>query len=340
MTLPPENHGKVVAVAGNQSTTLDLLRRIVDAGYEVTYLINLDPSHRDGIADYMDLEPAAKELGIELLRPHTYHMKDDVTRELIQGRGIDLLIVIGWQRLIPPWFLQDLTIGAFGMHGSSEPLPRGRGRSPMNWSIIEGRDRFITCLFRYDEGVDSGKIVACQRFDIRPWDTIRSLQHKNQVAQTQLLLGHLPDLLTGDASLRDQRTDLEPTYYPKRVPADGVIDWRDTVNRIDRLVRAVTSPYPGAFTWDGDTQVMIWAGKPFDTQIRYPDAAPGEIVETFSDGSFVVRCLVDTYYVTEWEGPTGWRPDRGLTFRSKTNPSWDKLRSMHSTEDDGGDASP
>ncbi len=215
------------------------------------------------------------------------------------------------------------------MHGSAEPLPRGRGRSPMNWSIIEGRDRFYTNLFKYDPGVDSGEIVGAQRFDITERDTIRSLRHKNTLSQIKLLLDHLPDLLADKAEFVPQPTDVEPTYYPKRTPDDGVIDWRDPVVRVDRLVRAVTRPYPGAFTSLGGKRINIWSGIPFDTHLRFEDAQPGEIVGVFHDNTFTVRCGDVAYYVNDWESPDGAVPVQGEVLESGTNRSLDKLVSMY-----------
>ena len=185
----------IIAIAGNQPTTLDVLDALLREGYKIDYLINVGPDKSSTIAWYIDMSLIAREKGISVIRPATYSMKDEVTKDIFRPLNIDILISIGWKRLFPKWFLDSLSIGAFGMHGSSEKLPRGRGRSPMNWSIIENRDRFYTSLFKYDEGVDSGVIVGTQRFDIRPWDTIQSLQHKNAVSQQMLLIKYLPDII-------------------------------------------------------------------------------------------------------------------------------------------------
>ena len=72
----------------------------------------------------------------------------------------DLLCALGWGRLVPEAVLQMLGKFACGMHGSAFGLPRGRGRSPMNWSIITGHNRFITSLFRYTPGMDDGDILG------------------------------------------------------------------------------------------------------------------------------------------------------------------------------------
>lgn len=330
------NSGKVIAVAGNQSTCADVLNAVCGAGYDVAYLLHMDASHVDGIADYQDLAPLAANLGVNVIRPATYAMNDDETRALCAGLGIDLLISAGWQRLFPEWFLDSLSIGAFGMHGSAEPLPRGRGRSPMNWSIIEGRDRFYTSLFKYDAGVDSGAVVATQRFDVTERDAIQSLRHKNTVSQIKLLLDHLPDLLAGKAQFMPQSADVEPTYYPKRTPEDGVVDWRESVLRVDRLVRAVSRPYPGAYTSLGDKRINIWGGIPFDSHLRFDEARPGEIVGVFHDNTFAVRCGDAAYYVNDWESPDGAVPAQGVVLESAPNASLDKLATMYAGQDQPG----
>ena len=62
--------------------------------------------------------------------------------EMIKSLNIDIIFCMGWQRLIPEWLLNDLSVGAFGMHGSNKPLPHGRGRSPLNWSLIQDKNMF------------------------------------------------------------------------------------------------------------------------------------------------------------------------------------------------------
>ena len=140
---------KYIGIAGAQSSTIHLMDALIRKGYIIHYLINPGPEKAHMIADYQDLQGYSEKYDIKLVRPSNYTMKDDKTRLLFDGIIIDILIVIGWQRLIPVWLLKKLSIGAFGMHGSSEPLPKGRGRSPMNWSIIEQKEKFITNLFNY-----------------------------------------------------------------------------------------------------------------------------------------------------------------------------------------------
>jgi methionyl-tRNA formyltransferase len=215
-----------------------------------------------------------------------------------------MLLVIGWQRLIPNWFLESLSIGAFGMHGSSRPLPYGRGRSPMNWSLIQNKDRFYTHLFRYRPGVDDGDIVAVQIFDITPHDTCLTLHHKNTLSMIRLAGEALPSLLAGTATFTPQPPEV-PTYYPKRTEEDGLIYWTDTSLEIYNLIRGVTDPFPGAFSYldnDPGARMRIWRAIPFDTRLTWPESAPGEIVAVFVGGEFVVKTGDSTLLVQHYDG--------------------------------------
>jgi methionyl-tRNA formyltransferase len=124
-----------------------------------------------------------------------------------------------------------------------------------------------------------------------------------------MLTRTLPRLFDGTVERRPQVG--QPTFYAKRTPADGQIDWeRMGVCEIHNLVRAVTRPYPGAFTvTTGGECVTVWAAVPWDTQLPFYAAARlGQVVEVFAP-EFVVNCLDGLLLVTEYGGPlpaVGW----------------------------------
>lgn len=291
-------------MAGCKSTTLETLEHIRARGWPVDLLITLLPEqgehHR--VAGYHDLTPYAKEHGTEVYTPRTYSLRDPADRERLAGAGLDCLLVIGWQRLIPEWFLDRLPRGAFGMHGSAEPLPRGRGRSPLNWALAEGRTSFLTHLFRYDDGADSGAVVGRQRFDITPWDDCETLHFKNRMSMTRLLDRHLGSILDGTVAPVPQDPGIEPTYLPKRTDEDGRIRWTDmTMSRLHDHIRCQTHPFPGAFSHlNGDSERFhFWRGQPFDTHLTDLDTRPGTVVERFYDGSFLVSTWDGSVLVRE-----------------------------------------
>ena len=99
---------------------------------------------------------------VEVYTSHKYSLKSEEDFAFSKN-NFQIGFVVGWQRLIPENIL-DTFIGVFGMHGSAMKLPKGRGRSPMNWSIIEGRKVFYTNLFKYNSGADDGDVLDTFKF--------------------------------------------------------------------------------------------------------------------------------------------------------------------------------
>lgn len=323
--------GKRVAVVGCKHTSMELILGLEHRGYQIDHLITLSPEQgaSQGVAGYMDLRGFAASKGIACTQVHKYAMKNDEDQAQMLALKLDMLLVMGWQRLIPDWFLESLSIGAFGMHGSSKPLPHGRGRSPMNWSLIQNKDRFYTHLFRYRPGVDDGDIVAVQIFDITPFDDCLTLHYKNTLSMIRLAAEHLPALVAGTAAFAKQPEE-GATYYPKRAAEDGLIYWEDSSLEIYNLIRGVTRPFPGAFTFaanDPARQLIIWRAIPFGPRLDWPNAAPGEIVAVFEGGWFLVRTGDSSMLVQESEGVTVAHADVGVRLGHLGRPRkiWENL---------------
>jgi methionyl-tRNA formyltransferase len=295
-----------VCVAGCKHTTLDFIRGLKRNGFRIGHCLTIDPetAAKAQVAGYYDLRPFLNAESIPFTVANKYSLKSGEDRQRILSLNMHLLLVIGWQRLIPEWWLEALPCGAFGMHGSSKPLPHGRGRSPMNWSLVTGRTVFYTHLFQYLPGVDDGPIAGVQTFDINLFDDCHTLHLKNTISMVQLCARLLPSILDGAAKLTSQ-PKVAASYWPKRSAEDGLIFWDDSTSQIYNLVRAVTHPFPGAFTYLDDSreaQVLIWRAIPFDTRLEWPGSVPGQVLEVFYDGSFVVRTGDSTMLVLESEG--------------------------------------
>jgi methionyl-tRNA formyltransferase len=276
-----------------------LLPRLVDDGFRPECVVTADPGSAAGISGYQDLRPIASELGIPSRIVSSLDMKAPEDRQFFGDQAFSVLIQGGWPRLIPAEVLSSLTVGAVGVHGGPDRLPKGRGRSPLNWALIEGRKRFLLQFFLMTPGVDDGPVFDVEPFDITPFDTIATLYMKNAIATRRVLGRSLVPLIEGSLPLHPQIG--EPTYYRKRTPADGRIDWDSMdVWAIHDFVRAQTKPYPGAFARIGEGGVRIWRAQVFDTRLTYPQAGYGEVVERFGD-SFVVNCLGGLLLVQESE---------------------------------------
>lgn len=295
-----------------------VLETLLDHEVPITSVVTIGPemAEANAVSGYASLEPTARDAGLEVYHPHTYSMDTDADLDHFQTLDPDLLIVNGWQRLVPESILETATYGALGNHGSAFGLPKGRGRSPLNWSLIEDRDRFLLSVIRLDPGADSGDVVATRKFDITDYDTIETLYYKVTVCLQEMLLEVVDPILAGERPYEEQSGT--PTYYPKRNPDDGEIHWEDGTREVYNLVRAVADPYPGAFTFAEGERVMIWEAIPFSTDLARTEPA-GTVVETFWTGEFVVATADGTLLVREWEADV-WQPDVGFQFESRGDP--------------------
>ena len=188
------------------------------------------------------------------------------------------------------------------MHGSSMDLPLGRGRSPMNWSILEGRKCYYANLFKYDTGADSGNILDTFKFNINDNDTGETMHFKQTLAMRRMIENNFDDLIGNTITLKKQK-DVTPTYYPKRNPSDSLIDWNMNINDLDRFIRAVTRPFNGAYCYTSESKVIIYNSQILDTlDFGYEQEENGKIVEVFPNKKFLVKCsggllLVNDYTI-------------------------------------------
>ena len=138
---------KKIAIFGCKNTTKFMISSLLEK-IDIDYLITIDSEmgEKFSVADYADLSKICIDNNIKKYTAKTYSLKNKDDQKYIQNIQIDLAFVIGWQRIIPKSILDSLSIGAFGMHGSSLDLPLGRGRSPLNWSIIGTEQASISIL--------------------------------------------------------------------------------------------------------------------------------------------------------------------------------------------------
>lgn len=291
---------KTIAMIGNAEVGYHLTEALLKEHLPIAHIITLDPelASRHNVSGYRDFTPLANEYNIPVYYPRSFTLDDPEDLAFFQQAGIGLLLQGGWQRLFPASILETLRIGCVGIHGSADFLPRGRGRSPLNWSLIEGRKRFLLHLFLMKAGIDDGDVFAVGQFDINAHDDIRTLYYKNSILTRQLLLRSIPELLDGTISLWTQEG--EPTHYPKRTPEDGKIDWEWDMETIYDFIRAQTRPYPGAFAHCNGQMIRIWKSQPFDRSIHYPKARIGEIVEVL-DGNLIVNASGGLLIISDYE---------------------------------------
>lgn len=224
-----------------------LLRHGVDVPLVVTH--DDDPREKiwfDRVAD------VAAARGIPFITPADPNSPEVVGR--IRDLHPDFLFSFYYRRMLAPALLALPARGALNMHGSL--LPKYRGRAPVNWAVLHGEAETGATLHYMAAKPDAGDIVAQSAVPILPDETAREVFDKVTDAAALTLDRVLPQLLAGTAPRIAQDLD-KGSYFGGRKPEDGRIDWTLPARRIHDLVRAVSPPYPGAFTTVGGDEMRV-----------------------------------------------------------------------------------
>jgi methionyl-tRNA formyltransferase len=188
----------------------------------------------------------------------------------------DLIFSFSYRSVIPVSILELAPLGAFNIHGAL--LPRYRGRACVNWAVLEGETETGVTLHHMTARVDEGRIVDQEVVQIGGDDTAHDVFEKMIPAARRMLRRSLPAILEGTAWGREQ-DESQATYFGRRRPEDGSIDWSKPAGDVHNLVRAVTHPFPGAFTYLDGRKLFIWRTRPHPYS-EEECIAPGVVVSS------------------------------------------------------------
>lgn len=225
------------------------------------------------------LAERAKAYGIAVATPES--ARDPALLQQLAKIAPNFLFCFYYRQLLPAAALRCARNAALNLHGSL--LPRLRGRAPLNWALVLGETETGVTLHYMTGRADAGDIVDQERVPVFRCDTAYTLSLELLRASQTLLDRALPLLIAG-RSVRVAQDDALATYVGARRPADGRIDWTQPASTLFDLVRAVTHPYPGAFTSFAGQPLFIWWALP---QTLDYDAAPGTVVELSDEGVVV-----------------------------------------------------
>ncbi|MGN0377051.1 MAG: methionyl-tRNA formyltransferase [Suilimivivens sp.] len=294
-----------VVVFGVKDTSENIVTYIQENICPVDLVITISPevTKRNQVAGYKGLSVLTEKYGIPVHEADSYFLTDDKTQKFLSENEFDIGISMGWQRLIPASVLDKFKYGIYGFHGNCGYLPFGRGRSPLNWSIILGDTRFNLNLFRYDEKADSPNVFATEMFSITPHDDIRTAQYKNMICSKNLIRKLLKSYESGTITVRTESKDFD-SWYNKRTAVDGKVDFRARTREIYNLIRGVAAPFPGAYAYVNreleENKITIWEAHPFDEIIDFSAYAPGEVIDIF-DGKPVIRTVDGSLLIDRFE---------------------------------------
>jgi methionyl-tRNA formyltransferase len=241
-----------VVLIGSVGSSLNTLLKLIEYKFNIDAVFGYEPSNKNNVSGYTNLKNICNQHGIKYF-PFV-KINDTNNIDIIKSISPDIVFAVGISQIISKELLDVPKLGFIGFHPTA--LPAGRGRAPLAWMILEEKVGAAT-FFLMKDGVDDGPIFVQEFFKITNDDNANSIQIKVLNAINNALDKWLPDLKRGQWDPTPQ-DEIKAYYYGKRAPIDGWINWEKSAIDIDRLVRATTNPYPGAFTFFRDYKVIIW----------------------------------------------------------------------------------
>ena len=236
-------------------------------------------------------EEFAKESNIEIFSPADPNEASAINK--LESMDVDLFILAGYGMILGKRCLSIPKMHCINLHGGK--LPEYRGSSPMNWALMKGEKEVGISIIEVDSGIDTGFILAETSREIDSDTTIADLHQWANEQFPELLQSVITKIKEGSLLLRKQ-DDALACYYPRRFTEDGFILW-DQINCIDahNKIRALTEPYPCAYSYLGDRKIKFISSKIPASSFR---GEAGRIYRK-SNGCFLIGTQDQALWITK-----------------------------------------
>jgi len=271
-----------ILFAGNNKRGVVCFEHLLNKGFNVVAAISHPPVNEEG-GHYSSIREVVTKSKIPLYHPVNINSKDfvEIIRTVIRP---DLIVLVGYAQLIKEKILGIPKHGCINLHAS--PLPYYRGAAPLNWMLINGEKKGALSIIKVDEGVDTGDILKQITFDIKKDYDINNLIAISLKEYPNMLCDVIAEIANGKCKSIKQDSK-SGSYFTKRFPRDGYINFSlMTAEQIHNKIRALTKPYPGAFSFYNKNKVFFLKSSLIETNYL---GIPGRIAAK-NENSMIVIC--------------------------------------------------
>jgi len=253
----------------------EVLKALTDRGEEVVAVYA--PADAQGRPEL--LKVAAEKQGVPVFQPA--RMRDPAVYTDYIKLKPDLNVMAFVTDILPLTILNHPELGTIQYHPSL--LPKHRGGSAINWTLINGETRTGVTIFWPDKGIDTGPILLQKETDIFPDDTVGSLYYDKLFPLGVAALVESVALIRSGKAPRIAQDESQSSYEVLCTENEAIIDWSQPAARIYNLIRG-TNPQPGATTYLRGAKLKIFDSALIDTR---QDKLPG-VVSKITDKGITV----------------------------------------------------
>ncbi len=255
---------------GSATFAVPTLERLFEKGHTIGGVITQPdkPTGRRQILQGPPVKQKAFDLHLPIYQPKS--LKDDEARALFRALDPQMIVVVAYGKILPPWLVHFAPYGAINLHGSL--LPKYRGAAPVHWAIANGETETGVCSMKVDEGLDTGPVLTCEKTPIGPDESVQHLYDRLAVVGAGLMERTVQGILDGTLQAQPQ-DDSRASLAPMLKREHGFLDWTMPAHAIHNRVRAF-NPWPGTVTRFHGGLCKILKTRPGSRN----SAAPGSIV--------------------------------------------------------------
>ncbi len=223
----------------------------------------------------------AESVGIPVYQPVT--LKDGAFLSELHSLAPELIIVAAYGKILPSYVLDYPKYGCVNAHGSL--LPKYRGASPIQRSLIDGETVTGVTAMYMAEGLDTGDMILKLETPITDEDDFGTLHDRLAILGGEAMCGVIDRIREGTVS-REVQNEEEATYAAKILKEDTVVDFTRPAGEVFNLIRGL-SPVPLAVTHTPDGKLLkLTSAVKTDATTT---AAPGTVV-SLDGGAITVAC--------------------------------------------------
>lgn len=240
-----------IGVIGSVSSTEKIIQKLIEYHMKPSCILGYETKDVKLISGYRNFKNIAEQNEI----PYKAFKKinDNENKDFLKKYDLDIIFAVGFSQLLDNEILEIPKLGTIGFHPTK--LPEGRGRAALAWLILENKNGAAS-FFLMKEGMDDGPIFKQKEFHVNDKDDAQTIENKTLTAIEMALDEWLPELQKGIWNPIPQ-AEYNATYYGKRNPEDGIIDWHKSASEINALIRASTTPNPKAFSFFKKDKIEI-----------------------------------------------------------------------------------
>lgn len=270
-----------IVFMGTPDFAVPCLDALKGAGHEIAAVFTRPdkPKGRGYTLTPPPVKVRAEELGIPVYQPTS--VKDGPAEERLREISADVIVVVAYGRILPPEILNMPKYGCVNVHASL--LPRHRGASPIQWSLVCGDKVTGVTTMKMDVGMDTGDILETAKTEIDSQENCESLHDRLSEMGAKLIVSTLEKLQSGEITSVPQPEN-GVSYAPIIKKEMGLLDFSQSAEKLHDLIRGFY-PWPAAYTFLDGRRIKVLSSRISD----FSGAAPGEIV--FSDSRFIVGCF-------------------------------------------------